>query len=299
MLKIVRDKSRSFLKRLQSRIIRQAFGEHINAIIAMRLQQSRDEFQQELAALENRVAVRLLALRDRLASNDWQQDVPANVRTPAGRDLEADLATLKLKFPGVFPVWHRLFENARIEYDTNPKDSLSVEGNPGAEAFRQYLAPELRGRRILDIGCGPQPLPHYLRGGHSAAISGIDPLSSSADREFDFVRGLAEFLPWSDNVFDVVVVGTSLDHAISLEMTFSEICRVLAPGGVCIIWLGFVPGAPKYNPYATPVTGIDAHHIFHFDKPWFLDVVKNYFTIRDEFKLDEMNHFYTLSPLDR
>jgi SAM-dependent methyltransferase len=219
--------------------------------------------------------------------------VPRAPRFHSTRDVEADLAKLQLMFPNVFPVWFRLFENARIEYQERPTASLSVAGNASAELFRKYLLAEITGH-VLDIGCGPLRLPHYLSGQNVERIAGIDPLPGSDIRDFEFCQGFAEFLPWLDEEFDAVVIATSLDHVVSLDMAFSEILRVLRPQGVCVIWLGFIPGTKEYNPMAENISAIDDYHIFHFDRPWFLKIIQKYFDIQEEFAVDSQSFFYSL-----
>ena len=214
-------------------------------------------------------------------------------RRAAGRDMIADLRQLERMFPRAYPIWSQLFEHAKVEYEERPNASLSVAGNPGAELFRKYISVELAGH-VLDIGCGPLELPYYLVGQSIERLAGIDPLNGTPNRQFEFVQGLAEFLPWMDGEFDSVVIATSLDHVISLDMVFSEIRRVLAPNGIVAIWVGFVKGAKEYDPSAEDVAPIDSYHLFHFDRPWFLDYVNKYFVVTDELAVDGQSHFFSL-----
>ena len=214
-------------------------------------------------------------------------------RRAATRDMNADLKQLERMFPRAFPIWSQLFENAKVEYEARPSESLSVASNPGAELFRKYVSAELAGH-VLDIGCGPLELPHYFAGQTIERLAGIDPLAGKPNRQFEFVQGLAEFLPWMDGEFDSVVIATSLDHVISLDMVFSEVRRVLAPNGIVAIWVGFVKGAKEYDPSAEDVAAIDSYHLFHFDRPWFLDYVNKYFVVTDELAVDSVSYFYSL-----
>jgi len=214
---------------------------------------------------------------------------------PALRDLQADQRQLERLFPNVFPIWQELFDNAKVEYSERPRTNLSVADNLGAELFRKFLLTEIRGQ-VLDIGCGPLPLPHYLVGQNVDRIAGIDPLPGAAHRDFEFCQGFAEFLPWPNGAFDSVVVATSLDHVLSVDMTFSEIKRVLAPDGVFALWVAFIEGAKEYDPLAENVVPIDAFHVFHFDRPWFLKLVDKYFVVTEELPIDRLSVFYSLRP---
>lgn len=82
-----------------------------------------------------------------------------------------------------------------------PLHSCSVTGHQGAAAFKQFLTPRLAGR-VLDIGCGPQPLPSYLEDYPLTHLAGIDPLAPTAGpHPFEFVQARAEALPWPDGWF--------------------------------------------------------------------------------------------------
>ncbi len=108
-----------------------------------------------------------------------------------------------------------------------------------AELFGCFLAPLLHGT-VLDIGCGPQPVPSYLANYPTESIAGLDPLA--APHPFVFHHGVAEFLPWDDASFDLVITATSLDHVLLLDRSIDEFRRVLKPGGGswrgCRSWRG-------------------------------------------------------------
>jgi ubiquinone/menaquinone biosynthesis C-methylase UbiE len=96
-----------------------------------------------------------------------------------------------------------------------------------------------RGKRILDIGCGPRG---SLEWADEAGVRvGIDPLAE-AYRELgtnrhamQYIAGGAEGLPFRDGSFDVVCSLNSLDHVDDLGKSIGEICRVLAPRGCFLL----------------------------------------------------------------
>ena len=180
--------------------------------------------------------------------------------------LDRCIARLRELAPAACREWERLLEVNATAYAGFPTDSCSVDGHKVADRFRGFLRPYLTGT-VLDIGCGPQPVPSYLAGFPTTWIAGVDPLA--AEHPFSFVQGTAEFLPWADGTFDTVVAATSLDHVLLLDVTFREIRRALKPGGVFVTWVSFVPGALPYNPYRPDVEPLDAYHLFHFDRDWF------------------------------
>jgi len=254
----------------------------------------------DLEPLENRmrseIASASLNLRERISSRMSRKTTKERKsHPPAVRDLQADQRELERLFPNVFPIWQKLFDNAKVEYAERPNTNLSVVDNPGAELFRKFLLTEISGQ-VLDIGCGPLSLPHYLTSQNVDQIAGIDPLPGDPHRDFEFCQGFAEFLPWPNGEFDSVVIATSLDHVLSVDMTLSEIKRVLAPDGVFALWVAFIEGAKEYDPFAEHVVPIDAFHVFHFDRPWFLKLINRYFVVSEELPVDRLSVFYSLKP---
>jgi hypothetical protein len=81
-------------------------------------------------------------------------------------------------------------------------------------------------------------------------------------------------------------------------MVLSEIRRVLRPCGHCIIWVGFVPGSPVYDPNALDIEAVDQYHLFHFDRDWFLDLMAKYFILEEEFPFKFGSYFYAFARKD-
>lgn len=128
--------------------------------------------------------------------------------------------------------WKQLQRNGWISYVKAPELNLSVGQRKDAMAFRDFCG--LSGR-VLDIGCGPQPFPSYLpRGIH---IVGIDPFMGHPSREFVFIQGVGEYLPFREETFDHIVFATSLDHLIQPQRGLAEAKRVVKPGGFIHLWI--------------------------------------------------------------
>ncbi|GAB3147664.1 class I SAM-dependent methyltransferase [Micromonospora sonneratiae] len=100
------------------------------------------------------------------------------------------------------------------------------------------LAGDVRGRRILDAGCGSGLLSAALRE-RGAIVTGFD--SSPAMVELAarrlgedatlLVADLSEPLPFADGVFDDVVVSLVLHYLEDWTAPLAELRRVLRPGG--------------------------------------------------------------------
>nr|PZN25800.1 MAG: hypothetical protein DIU80_14285 [Chloroflexota bacterium] len=91
------------------------------------------------------------------------------------------------------------------------------------------------GKKVLDIGCGPQGSLEWADG--AALRVGLDPLAlayrrlGTRDHRMDYVTAGSEHIPFPDGAFDIVCAFNALDHVDDLERTISEIVRVVAPGG--------------------------------------------------------------------
>ena len=107
-------------------------------------------------------------------------------------------------------------------------------------AFGYWQFDQFRGRRLLDIGCGPGWLAvQYALGG--AEVTAVDLTAAAVDltRRHAALRSIelearvanAEELPFPDDYFDVVVSSGVLHHTPDTQTAFREALRVTKPGG--------------------------------------------------------------------
>ena len=105
---------------------------------------------------------------------------------------------------------------------------------------------ELRGGRVLDVGCGTGKFARVLAERGLARVWGVDPsaemLAEARERVPSSVGlklGEAERLPFKGGAFDAAVLWTVV-HLIERPLAFAELLRVLAPGGRLAI-VSFAP----------------------------------------------------------
>ena len=132
-----------------------------------------------------------------------------------------------------------LNNNAEIVYQSGQGGSLSTEDRDDVAAFSRFVMDHIRGKVLLDIGCGPLNIPAYLRGPRDAGIEiiGLDPIPSKDFEGFRIV-GCSEFMPCPSNSIDTAIFGTSLDHVVDLDTTIFETKRVLGVKGRVLVWMG-------------------------------------------------------------
>lgn len=128
-------------------------------------------------------------------------------------------------------------------------EALWGEGylSPGGpeEVDRVVAGIALAGKCVLDVGCGAGGVTMHLATVHgSGHVTGFDveaPVIEAARRRAEalgltdrvsFVLGAPGPLPFADASFDVVFSKDALLHVLDKDALFSEIFRVLKPGGV-------------------------------------------------------------------
>ncbi|CAF3857008.1 unnamed protein product [Rotaria sp. Silwood1] len=112
----------------------------------------------------------------------------------------------------------------------------SIQRHESYLALRMQLKPE---DKVLDIGCGvggPLRRIAHLSGAHITGIT-ISPYQVQRARTIgvpancEFIQGDFMNLPFEDNSFDHVYAIESICHAPEKSKCFSEVFRVLKPGG--------------------------------------------------------------------
>jgi SAM-dependent methyltransferase len=244
---------------------------------------ARSNIQQRRALLD-------LEVVQRPSVEQFPQNKPSKIRS-----FDECLAALESSFPNAFKMWWQILETNRCAYEARPVNHCSVQDHEVARWFSYFMLPYMSGR-LLDVGCGPQAIPSYLEDYPVELICGIDPIAPLQPHPFEYVQGVAEFLPWDDDIFDTVVAATSLDHVLSLDMTFEEILRVIRSNGVLLVWQSHVKNAQPYDPLLPYLEPVDQYHLFHFSEEWFTEVVERWFVIREKLCFDGVSYFYCLTP---
>ena len=157
--------------------------------------------------------------------------------------------------------------NAGYRYTTNASTS-SVLANERLTALTRSLV-DLRGRRVIDVGCGDGTYTHELFGATAPAeMVGVDAAAEAIGLARDrygaaapalrFEVADAGALPFAAARFDVAVVRGLLHHVAEPARALAEVSRVAAE--VCVI----EPNG--YNPVLKVIERVSAYHRAHQER---------------------------------
>ena len=133
--------------------------------------------------------------------------------------------------------------------DLDYPDELARVPDGAVESFAGVANPFslgrlLQGERVLDLGsgAGTDSLIAVQMVGSEGSVTGIDMTAEMLEKaraaavelgvdNIEFVEGEVEQLPFADGSFDVVISNGVIDLVPDKDAVFSEIHRVLRPGG--------------------------------------------------------------------
>ena len=138
-----------------------------------------------------------------------------------------------------------------------------ITERPGVESSREgadmlysryaHAAAVGRGRRVLEVGCGPG-LGLGLMAEHAAAVVGGDldegllaQAKSTYDHEIPLLQLDGQELPFADGSFDVVLFFEGSYYVPDMDRVMDEMARVAAPEGT-LLFVNANPERPDFIP---------------------------------------------------
>jgi SAM-dependent methyltransferase len=140
---------------------------------------------------------------------------------------------------------------------------LDLEKYWAGQVAKFGLAPEFfRGLRLLDVGCGPVGLVHFLP--QSGLRVRVDPLLLEYPDRLPLpdpqlsLAAEGEQLPLASESIDACICFNALDHMREPSAALAEMRRVLRPGGTLLVMVH------SYPAWMLPLTAIDRLHPHHW-----------------------------------
>jgi SAM-dependent methyltransferase len=146
-------------------------------------------------------------------------------------------------------------------YSRLPRSLEGLDGAPEWPAL-QAMLPDVRGLRVLDLGCGFGWFCRWARERGAAHVEGIDvsekmlarARAATTDAAIVYSRADMERLALPAAAFDLVYSSLALHYVVDLEWLLSEARQSLAPGGSLV----FSVEHPILTAPAVQVWSVDA-----------------------------------------
>ena len=128
-----------------------------------------------------------------------------------------------------------------------------IGGSDRFEWVTRRFFTSVRGKRILEIGCGEGSLLKMLSAGNE--VYGVDISESGVEKTrlkgipCEHADASNESLPYTDGFFDVVITLETIEHVENPHRMLWEIKRVLKESGMLLI---SIPGEQVYHPFIYP-----------------------------------------------
>jgi SAM-dependent methyltransferase len=124
------------------------------------------------------------------------------------------------------------------EYSRLPRSVEGLDAAPEWPALRALL-PDMRGQRVLDLGCGFGWFCRWARQQGAAHVQGIDvsekmlarAVAATPDRAIIYTRTDMERVELAPEAFDLVYSSLALHYVEHLDRLMSAVHRSLTPGG--------------------------------------------------------------------
>jgi SAM-dependent methyltransferase len=162
--------------------------------------------------------------------------------------------------------------------DAAPYQNLDIPKYWTEELTRFACSHDLfTNRRVLDIGCGPYGLIHFLDNARERVR--IDPLLLQYESKLPLtgpqlsLAGLGENLPIASASIDIAICFNALDHMRDPAAALLELRRVLRPGGTLLLMIHTFPSWTK------PFFWVDRLHPHHWTATGFAEQVAAVFAV--------------------
>jgi len=142
-------------------------------------------------------------------------------------------------------MWALAQHGSLEDYSERNPGSVATPERDVVKTFSNFM--DLEDKTVLDVGSGTDYVPGYIQNHSLKHYIALDPLPVEQDIPYSKIQAWAELLPFNNDSFDVVILGTSLDHIVCLDSFLSDLNRILRNNGCIYIWSAFFTDQSWYK----------------------------------------------------
>jgi SAM-dependent methyltransferase len=155
---------------------------------------------------------------------------------PVVRNVPCLVPKLEEGTRGDLPLWQGRQKKMWQEYQDGSERIFTPESHTMGRQVGEIIA-RSAGGRYLDVGCGVLAKPAYMMATSGRVEwSGVDPFLGDIARQFPFVQGLGEYIPFLHDVFDGVLYAGTIFHLLDPRRSLRRVHNVLKPKGKLFVW---------------------------------------------------------------
>jgi SAM-dependent methyltransferase len=186
-----------------------------------------------LSAVRN-AAGEVVALRSRDAEYQLVGNVPCLI-PGLGEGARGDL-----------PLWQAHQSKMWREYQDGDEGIFTYDDNEIGRHVGEIIAGSGDGL-YLDVGCGARAWPVYMAASSKCVKwIGVDPFLGDVARQFPFVQGVGEYLPFLREVFDGALYASTIYHLLDPQRSLRRVHSILKPMGKLFVWYTASRSRRKY-----------------------------------------------------
>ena len=147
---------------------------------------------------------------------------------------------------GDLPLWQAHQRKMWREYQGGDKGIFTHDDNKVGRYAGEIIA-RAGGGLHLDVGCGARAWPVYMAASSECVEwIGVDPFLGDAARQFPFVQGMGEYLPFRRELFDGALYAGTIYHHLDPQRSLQRVHSILKPMGKLFVWYTACRSRRKY-----------------------------------------------------
>jgi SAM-dependent methyltransferase len=164
---------------------------------------------------------------------------------------------------------------AHTSYSTVTEYATWRDSSLERQFTTHFDASDVRGRRVVDFGCGSGDLTRFVCKLGAASATGVDlqehlltaardaAAKAGVDDRVSFILGRPDAVPLASGTADVVLCFDVMEHVLAYELIIPEWRRVLTAGGRVLLWWSL--WMHPYGHHCYPLVSVPWAHLVMSD----------------------------------